>query len=361
MQKKIGIDCRMIEHSGIGIRIDSLVNALLENNKMFKIYLFGDPKKLIKFSYQAEIIDYQAKIYGIREFFGHVKMLDMDILDIPHFNIPIFFVRKCIVTIHDIIPFKMKEFHGSLLKQVYIKIVFWIILKFSKKVVSVSEFTKKDLIDEFHFSPEKIRVIYNGIDKKIFYPRKIRDIQNFKKKYSLPTKYFLTIGIGKKHKNVEFLIRSLNFVWEKKKRNIPLVVAGIGKEIPEYLKIEASNPNPRVIIFPRVEIEELALLYCGAYFFIYPSLYEGFGFPVLEAQSCCCPVISSNASVLPEVLQNSAYFFDPKSEEDFLKVYLQATKTDSSRMKFIQKGFWNAKRFFWEKSALEVLEEYSLL
>lgn len=359
MQRKIGIDCRMIGHSGIGIRIDSLVSALLENNKIYEIYLFGDPKRLQKFSGRATIIEHKAKIYGIRELLGHYKMSEMDILDIPHFNIPLLFIRKCIVTIHDVIPFKMKQYHNSLAKQIYLKGMLWFISKFAKKVIAVSELTKKDLVDCFSFSREKIQVIYNGVDTKLFQPQAKRNILSFRKKFSLPEKYFLTIGIGKEHKNVKFLIHALNEIWRNKKNSPPLVIAGAGGKPPEYLREELDNPENKIVIFPQIEGKELPLLYSGAYLFIYPSLYEGFGFPVVEAQATGCPVISSNASVLPEILRDSTYYFDPTDRENFLEAFRQVTKSDASRKKYVKKGLSNVKRFSWEKAAAAVFSAYS--
>ncbi|MCE9499727.1 MAG: glycosyltransferase family 4 protein [Leptospira sp.] len=350
----------MIEFSGIGIRIEHILKYLPEKKSTHLFYLFGNADVLRKFNLDPsyEIIDYKKPVYSITEFFGHKKMREMDLLDIPHFNVPVLFLQKCIVTIHDIIPYKMWSFNRSFLKRLYIQSVLFLIRKFAKKIISVSQHTKDDLVTEFKFHPDQIHVIYNGIDHEIFKVSLQKKVTHFKQKYDLPPEYFLTVGIGKEHKNLNFVLNALSQYWLKNKLRIPLVLAGGMGQIPDYLQAMTSSYRKFIIPFPKVDYSELPLLYQGAKCLIYPSLYEGFGFPPVEAQSVGCPVLSSNASVLPEILKNSVFYFDPRNEASFLDLFKKVTsKTKILRSK-VSPGLKNAKRFDWHKTAEMTLDLY---
>lgn len=361
--KKIGIDVRMIEHSGIGVRILNLVQHLAkEKRDDLDIYLFGNAEILGKYGLDKEfkIIEYKAGVYSLREFFGHSKMAEMDILDIPHFNVPLRFLKKCIVTIHDIIPYKMKEFFPSKIKRIYMKLIFFLIQKFSLKVVSVSEYTKRDLVEVFDFSEMQIVNIYNGLNHELFFPHSKTEVTEFRMKYNLEKEYLLTVGIGKEHKNLGFLLRVLTPLWLEGNLDLPLVLAGAGGKIPEHL-IEFIRPVEKFIIpFQKISYEELPLLYQAAKMLIFPSLYEGFGFPLLEAQAVGCPVLSSNVSVMPEILRASAYFFDPIDEDKFRQEFRLFMLNPSLLKSKISLGYENVKRFTWKKAAEETLKLYRL-
>lgn len=362
--KKIGIDVRMIEHSGIGVRILNLVQHFAkEKREGLDIYLFGNSEILGKYGLDKEfkIIEYNAGIYSIREFFGHSKMSDMDLLDIPHFNVPLRFLKKCIVTIHDIIPYKMKEFFPSKIKRIYMKLIFFLIKKYSHKVVSVSECTKSDLVEVFHFSETQIVNIYNGLNHELFYPHSKKEITEFRIKYNLEKEYLLTVGIGKGHKNLGFVIRTLTPLWLEGNLDLPLVLAGAGGKIPEHL-VEVIRPVEKFIIpFQKISYEELPLLYQAAKMLIFPSLYEGFGFPLLEAQGVGCPVLSANVSVMPEILRGSAYFFDPTDEVKFQQEFRLFMLNPSLLKTKVPLGYENTKRFSWKKAAEETLRLYCTL
>ncbi|MGJ4787578.1 glycosyltransferase family 4 protein [Leptospira koniambonensis] len=362
---KIGYDARMIAHSGIGSRIKGLLHWLgdIASKKGIQIVLLGNPtliKKNLspKVLANYEILEYNAGIYSIKEWFGIPEMKDFDLLDIPHFNAPLKFLDRCVVTIHDIIPFRMKQFHSSFLKQAYMKFVFLLIRKKAKKIITVSDFTVKDIIEVFSFSKSQIRTIYNGLDSKIFSPKSDLEKKKFLKQYGLKPGYLLSVGIGKEHKNLGFVLNSLKKLWSEKKIKADWVIAGSGGKLPDYLAEEAKGWEDRIKLVPYLSEQELATLYSAAGLLVYPSLYEGFGFPPVEAQSCGCPVYSSNSSVLPEILEDTAFFFDPTDSHSFetgLMKLLDSPKLLSSKTKV---GLKNSKRFDWKKSATEVVEEY---
>lgn len=358
MRIKIGYDARMVENSGIGIRIQHILKFWPISAKIADLFIFGDPSVLEKYELpkHASIIEYKTNIYSPKEFLGHPRMAEMDFLDIPHFNIPFPYIRKCIVTIHDLIPYHFKAAHSSLVKRVYMQIVFRWIKWFAHKIITVSEYTKEDLVKSFGYSKEKISVVYNGIDLHNFSKQPQAKVSQFIKKHKLPKSYLFTVGIGKPHKNFPFLLSNLETLWEKKKLSLPLVVGGLKEEIPEeFLEIQKRYPD-QIYFLSHLPYAELPLAYQAAKVFLYPSLFEGFGFPVLEAQSVGTPVFSSNASVLPEVLGNGYESFDPKNSDSFQNQLLTLLK-DAKRLSQLKVlGEKNAKRFQW-KSAIQSLSQ----
>ncbi|WP_246047655.1 glycosyltransferase family 4 protein [Leptospira ilyithenensis] len=356
MPIKVGFDARMIENSGIGIRIQHILKFWPLSEKDAELHIFGDPSLLSKHNLpsHSKIIPYTAKIYSIKEWLGHPSMKKMDILDIPHFNVPIFYIRKCIVTIHDLIPYHFKTAHGSLVKRIYIQFIFRWIKWFAFKIIAVSEFTKKDLTKEFHYQAARVFVIYNGIDTELFSKGKAAELSSFQKKYKLPKDYIFTVGIGKAHKNFPFLLETLEEMWQDKSLKLPLVIGGISKKVPNEL-LEFQKKHKTLIYFlPHLPYNKLPLAYQAARLFIYPSMYEGFGFPVLEAQALGTPVLSSSASVLSEILKDTAEYFDP-SDKDDLKIKLSEVLKNQKKQKQLSKlGETNSKRFLW-KDAIENL------
>ncbi|MBM9548178.1 glycosyltransferase family 4 protein [Leptospira sp. 201903074] len=353
----------MIENSGIGIRIQHILKFWPIHSQTADLFIFGDPAVLKKYDLpkEARIIEYKTNIYSPKEFLGHPQMAKMDVLDIPHFNIPFPYIRKCIVTIHDLIPYHFKAAHSSIVKRVYIQIVFRWIQWFALKIITVSEFTKQDLVQSFGYSEKKISVVYNGIDRKIFFKKPPKKLNDFLKNQSLPKSYLFTVGIGKAHKNFPFLLEAIEELWKEKKTNLPLVIGGISKEIPTEL-ILFKDKYPNLIFFlPHLPYEELPLAYQGAKLFIFPSLYEGFGFPVLEAQSVGTVVLSSNASVLPEILDSSAEYFDPHIKENLKSKILFLLSNDKLQKEYQKKGLTNANRFLWHHVIQALADVYKYL
>lgn len=398
----IGLDARMIAHSGIGMRIRGLLKYLgpAAEKENIRIYLFGNvetirnegitchefsgfdretlkptelrtkadsswKKKTLSHNKNSEfsypVIDYHSPIYSLSEFKGHPLMGRMDLLDIPHFNAPLPYLKKTIVTIHDIIPFRMQEFHSSFVKRLYMQIVFRLLKLFSKKVVSVSEYTAEDLESVFGFSKKETKVIHNGIDDSVFYPATSAEKKNFLKKYGIKEGYLLSVGIGKGHKNLNLVAKVLKPLWKSGILKTKWVLGGASGKIPDYLQADVENFENQILPMPRLSLDELRCLYSCAGVLIFPSRYEGFGFPPLEAQACGCPVISSDATVMPEILRDTVLYFSPDKPdqlENLLKDFLKGRNYGKT---WITKGKKNSARFSWKTAAQETLEVYKNL
>lgn len=220
-------------------------------------------------------------------------------------------------------------------------------LKTSHAVITVSEFSKKDISDFYKISPQKIHVIANAVNES-FEPKDNKKYNDKKDKFAL------AVSSPNYHKNFYRMIEAYNDA------NINFKIKIIGSAsgvFNDRSPIMNDNINADKIEFVgRVTDEELIALYQDAEFFIFPSLYEGFGIPPLEAQKCGCPVISSNAASLPDVLGESTIYFDPLNVDDIKnKIELVSSNSDI-RNELITKGLVNVERFSWIKSATKLNE-----
>lgn len=354
---KLGMDVRMIRHSGIGVRIQNILKFWKPISGV-DLYLFGEPEILKSFQLPShkEVIPYKAEIYSFQELFGHPRMKDMDLLDIPHFNVPLRYLQKCVVTIHDLIPYVMKDYHSSLQKRIYLNLVLRSILRYAKMVFAVSQFTRDDILQNFPNTFIPIETAYNGVDLDLYQKQPKAKVKKFQKKYKLPDQFLLTVGIGKGHKNHEFLLKALISLWKGNPKIPPLVVAGTGGQFPVELQrlvaTELEFLSKKLILLPRLETKEMPLLYQSASIYIHPSLYEGFGFPPLEAQAMGTLVLSSHASCLPEILGKGAVYFHPQSLDDFqtklLNLFNSLQNHPNSLQEIRRIAIQNAKQFRWQ-------------
>jgi len=289
----------------------------------------------------------------------------IDVLFVPAHTLPI--IRKpglkTVMTVHDLGAEFLPTTH-QLKQRLYLGFITKYQLNSATKLIAVSESTKKDLIN-LGIKREKIHVIYEGFDTSLFKPQSIDIKDSILKQFDLEAKkYFLFVGTIQPRKNLANLIRAFKgFLNVFPQTEIILVLAGakgwLSDEIftlPKKLGIEE-----RVKFLGRVKDEDLPPLYCGALAFTYPSLYEGFGLPILEAMACNCPVISSNSSSLPEVAGDGAIYADPLSVEQILEAMLKIAENDSLRDNLIEKGSKQAEKFSWEKCAEETLEIFNNL
>lgn len=254
---------------------------------------------------------------------------------------------KQIITIHDILPLKYPKQYR--LQYYYFKYILPILIKKSKKIVTVSKNTQKELSSNYHISEGKIDVIYNSFDKEHFY--KVKSI-DFKEEFG---DYLLFIGASFPHKNLERAIRA--FISSNIESKYKLIVVG-GREdyknqvIQQFSKKELSN----ILFINYVSYEKLPILYSNAKALIYPSLYEGFGIPPLEAMACGCPVIASNTSSIPEVCDDAANYFNPENISEISNAIRTVLNDNSLREILIKKGYKRIKHFSWKDSAKKLLD-----
>ncbi len=249
---------------------------------------------------------------------------------------------RVIATVHDFSWEIYPEFHPKE-RIAYFQENFYSSIKRCDHIITVSEYVKEEVIRRVSIKPENISVIHNGIDHGVFLPRKgISDVSQ---------KYLLAVGSIEPRKNLRNLLLAYGMLDEQIRDEYNLILVGPqGWNNLEILNL-ISSLSRWVKYSGYVSDEELADLYSNAALFIYPSVYEGFGIPPLEAMACGAAVIASNASSLPEVCSDAAYYVDPMSPEAIMNAILKMLHDDALRNLLIEKGLSRARKFSWEQSA----------
>lgn len=225
-------------------------------------------------------------------------------------------------------------------------------IKAADVIICISENTKKDLIRIYDVPEEKVRVVYlaNSLQKSNHF-----NFENIKQNYNINKPYILYVGDRRSHKNFQFLLEVYSSQFSKK---YDLVCFGGGKFTRKESDVINKFGLSRNVIQVHGNDTLLASLYGNAFCFIYPSLYEGFGIPLLEAMAMGCPVIASNTSSIPEVVGEAGILFDPRSRENLINAIESLINSDSKRNKLIKLGKEQEKKFSWDKMANETLDIY---
>jgi glycosyltransferase involved in cell wall biosynthesis len=326
---RIGIDARLFgtgQAAGIGTYAEELIGNLLKLDRDNLYTIFATPEVADLFPFYAPNLTKQAVVYphySLAEQLFYPTQLAKARLHLVHytnFNSPIFFHRaKSVVTIHDLTLwfFSGRKKRGKLFQAAY-KYVIRKTCENAERIIAVSQGTKKDIVEHLGIPEEKIDVIYEAVPARLQQEPTLKRIEMVKAKYNLTRPYFLYVGQWRSHKNLVRLIRAFALARRNYDLDYQLVLVGkpdpLAPEVPETIK--QLGLQDRVVVTGYVADSDLSLFYKGAMAFVFPSLYEGFGLPPLEAMACGTPVISSNASVMPEILGDAALYFDPESVED---------------------------------------------
>jgi glycosyltransferase involved in cell wall biosynthesis len=239
---------------------------------------------------------------------------------------------------------------GGLLGRTYAKFIMNRACKNSDVVLTVSKFSKTDIVDLFPKCSRKVKVVYNGIDKSIFKPLPEKEIESFRERYSLGREFLLYVGALKNHKNPAALVKAIN------EFAIPLVVlTDDGTEFENKLLSRVNDKKLLKMIQLTNELE-IALLYNSGTALFHPSLYEGFGLPPLEAMACGLPVVCSNKTSLPEVVGDAAVTFSPDNQSEMLSALKSVWESREIRIKLSARGLTRSDKFGWENTAGKTFE-----
>jgi len=290
----------------------------------------------------------------------------IDALLIPAHVVPPIHPKNTLVVIHGLeYEFVPKAY--SWWARFYMRTVIKNSCRWAKKIISVSKNTKQDLANLYKIPGEKVKVIYEGYNRNFQFPRLPKPgtggqaISNFQEnsKFQIPnSKYLLFIGRLEERKNISGIIESFEILKEKYKISHKLVLAGkegYGIESSK-LKVQGSKFRNDIIMPGYVSEEEKWNLLAQADVFLFPTFYEGFGLPILEAQSAGVPVVASNTSSMPEITDGSALLAEPTAPEFIAKLAHDLISNEELRSGIIKKGYENVKRFSWAKCASEIAQ-----
>ncbi len=357
---KVSYDVRMIRSSGIGTQVRNFAEILISRSN-FELNLIGDPSVIRETlpEYKGSVTPFTAPIYSLKEQFAYPAPEAGSLLHLPHYNAPIRFLNRSVVVVHDLIHLQSAQFSKPHYR-LYAHFLLSRIADKAKKIVTVSDTTASELIMRFPAAASKTVRIYNGINHNIYKPPTEKEVRSFRKKYNMPSDFFLVVGIGKRHKNVDALIRALSSLWRDKLLRIPLVIAGTGGSLPDYIQQEIvmNGVENFIQLMPYLPEAEMPVLYASSTAFIMPSLLEGFGFPVIEAMASGAPVICSSASALPEIAGKGALFFDPRNPNDIREKIQYFLNNDTAVGRLREYGIKHAKYFTWEKHYNEMISVY---
>ncbi|PIP28170.1 MAG: glycosyl transferase family 1 [Candidatus Moranbacteria bacterium CG23_combo_of_CG06-09_8_20_14_all_35_22] len=265
---------------------------------------------------------------------------------------------KSVITIHDLSFFRHSEYFSPKRKWWHIFINSKKICRRADKIIAVSQSTKNDLIDLYKINPEKITVIPSAVpDNFCIISRNDKKLIEVKEKFNLPYKFILFFGTIEPRKNIAGLIKAFNLL-QAQGAEYKLVIAGekgwMNEEI--YGEIEKSPFREKIQVINSVPDEDKVFLYNLASLFVYPSFFEGFGFPPLEAMRCGVPVIASNNSSLPEVSGGGAILIDPDKPDEIFLAMKEILENPELKENLIKKGLERSREFDWKKTAKETLE-----
>lgn len=283
-----------------------------------------------------------------------------DVFFVPAHTIPLFHPKVTITTCHDI-GFEIFPELYSQQELRYHRFTMRFAIKNAQKIITVSNFTKQEMVKIYQVDPDKITVIHNGFSRKDLYPSNDQEkIKNVLAKYKINSPYLLYIGRLEQKKNTPGLIKAYHLL---KSRGLPhkLVLVGqFGQKSSEVKEVINKYKLQNDVIFTGyIAEQEKPLILSGAEIFVFPSFYEGFGIPLLEAMGCGTPVVASRAASIPEIAGEAAVYFDPHYPEDIAEQIKKVIDNAELKNQLIAKGLEQVKKYSWERCAQETLKVLS--
>ncbi len=358
---RIAIDVRMMWSSGIGSYIRNLVPRVLALRPDDAFYLLGRPAEMEGWEGlrkpNAQWIAASAPIYSLSEQWEMARKVpkDTEIFWAPHYNFPVLWGGKLLATVHDAFHLSRPQFTSGFHKRLYAKFMFHRLTRRADSILCVSQFTKGELLRLAGGNPGRMRVIHNGVDDFWFEAKKGENPH--------PKPFLLFVGNVKPNKNLGRLLRAFDLLKENTPHDLIIVgqKEGFVTGDREVLR-RAESFGGRVQFTGLLEAEQVRRYYASADLLVFPSLYEGFGFPPMEAMACGTPVVCSNAASLPEVCGDAALYFDPFEPTDMAEKIGKVLSELPLQKELVRKGLERAKTFTWERAAAEtanVLKELS--
>ena len=349
--KHVTIDARWLETSGIGTYLQNVLPGIVQDNANIEFLFIGNVENSQKYIGQLKNVNFAAfesPMYSIDEQFKYRRLIPKytDLYFSTHYNIPLLTNHKLLVTVYDLFHLAKPELVRSHLKTAYARIMFHSIARRASEIITISEFSKSEFLNIIGEPRCSIHAIPLGVEITPLAERgsSVDGMQ-------LDDPFLLFVGNIKPHKNLKRLIDAFLQISD----NIPHKLYLVGKK-EGFLsgddsigKLVASHQD-RIVLTGFVDETKLNQLYRSADLFVFPSLYEGFGFPPLEAMARGCATLVSNAASIPEVCGDASLYFDPMSEDDLAEKLYTLLNNKHLRKKLETLGAKNVKKFDWSNT-----------
>jgi glycosyltransferase involved in cell wall biosynthesis len=363
---RIAIDARKLRDFGIGTYIRNILIELSRLDRDTEYVVLCRPDDIESgdvLGRNFRMVPETAPAYSVAEQFRIPLSLAREgvrLVHEPHYVLPPLVRCRSVVTIHDCIHLMFPQYLPSRLAYVYAKASMWTASRKANRILTVSEASKRDILRFFDVPPEKVVVVYNAIDERFLGPADAERMDLVRQRYQLDHPFVLYVGNIKPHKNIERLIDAFARARSACPPDLKLII--IGDEISKYPALRQSvhkhklDKHVRFLGFQ--PMETLAAFYRLARAFVFPSLYEGFGLPPLEAMACGAPVVTSNVSSLPEIAGGAALLIDPYDPEEIASGITRAVTDDTLRQDLIARGKARARTFSWPQSVRKIHQIY---
>ncbi len=367
---RVCLDARKVWDSGLGNYIRGLLLSLDEMDPSIEWDLIVRSEQHSSYGAQgvrgylphsqARIHLHSSRDYSLRELCALGSVINRtacDFFHAPHYVVPLGVEPPYVVTVHDLIHLRFPQYFSAA-KRAYAR---WMLRRAcgnARRVLTISQCTKRDLVEILGVAEENIQITYSGINRRYFTRLDRNDLEQFRRNYRLPAEYLLYVGNLKPHKNVAGLLRAWAQLPDSSRP--PLVIVGAKVDTYAELRRQAlKSGKDSEIFFPGVVAEEdMAALYQNAAAYVQPSYYEGFGAPPLEAMAAGIPTAVANRGSQPEIVGDAALVFDPDRMDEFVPTLISLLTDQKRRGELIACGVRRAAEFTWERFARETIQVY---
>jgi glycosyltransferase involved in cell wall biosynthesis len=363
---RVAIDARKVHDFGIGTYIRNLLRHLARLDHDTEYVLLcreSDLQLAAQLGPNFRSVCEPSPNYSLREQI-HVPWVlrreRPDVFHAPHYVLPPGVPCRSVVTIHDCIHLVFPQYLPNRVAQAYATAAMWAATRRSDRILTVSEASKRDILRLFNVGPEKVDVVHNAIDEGFSVTPTDEQMARIRERYQLNHRFALYVGNIKPHKNLTRLIEAFSAVRRSGLDDLTLLI--IGDEISKLpvlrRAVHSHQLHKHVRFLGYMTDDALTVLYRLASVFVFPSLYEGFGLPPLEAMACGTPVVTSNVSSLPEVAGDAAVLVDPYDTESIADGMRRVLTDPALAEDLRRKGLQRARQFSWTRSVEKTLQVY---
>jgi glycosyltransferase involved in cell wall biosynthesis len=365
---RIALDARKLHDYGIGTYVRNLALGLsrIDDGSEYVLLCRPDDEGFVaSLGSRFRPIMERAGNYSLREQFSVPLALQrarVDLFHAPHYVVSPLTRCPFVVTIHDCIHLRFPEYLPNRMAPVYAHQMMALSARRARRILTVSQASKRDILHYFGVPPTKVEVIYNALDERLADPPSADDLERVRQRFLLTAPFVLYTGNIKPHKNLDRLIEAFALV-RRQTDNLKLLIIGDAiSKYPNLRRLVHRHQLHRDVRFLGfVPDATLAALYRMAAVFVFPSLYEGFGLPPLEAMASGTPVITSNVSSLPEVVGDAALLIDPLRPDQIAAAIQRILSDDALRADLVRRGRERARAFSWDRSVARVRDVYAEL